>query len=46
MPNCTCPIACRCEAMRLARLHRIEDQVIQFLTGLNDNFNVIKSKFS
>jgi len=44
MPNCTCHVVCRCEAMRSARLHRIEDQVIQFLTGLNDNFNVIKSQ--
>ena len=44
MPNCTCHVPCRCEAMRSARLHRMEDQVIQFLTGLNDNFNVIKSQ--
>ncbi|RHN78291.1 putative retrotransposon gag domain-containing protein [Medicago truncatula] len=44
MPNCTCPFPCRCEAMRSARMHGIEDLVIQFLTGLNDNFNVIKSQ--
>jgi hypothetical protein len=44
MPNCTCPFPCQCEVTRSARLHRIEDQVIQFLTGLNDNFNVIKSQ--
>jgi len=44
MSNCTCLVVCRCESMCSARLHRIEDQVIQFLTGLNDNFNVIKSQ--
>jgi len=28
--------------MRSAREFRLEDQVIQFLTGLNDNFGVVK----
>jgi len=28
MPNCTCPFPCRCEALRSARAHRMEDQVI------------------
>jgi hypothetical protein len=44
MPLCTCPHPCRCEAMRFARFHHLEDQVIQVLTGLNDTFNVVKSQ--
>jgi len=44
MPLYTCTHPCRCEAMRAARSHRLEDQVIQFLTGLNDTFNVVKSQ--
>jgi len=42
LPHFTCPHPCRCAAMREARNFRLEDQVIQFLTGLNDQFNVIK----
>jgi hypothetical protein len=30
--------------MRAAREFRIEDQVIQFLTGLNDTFSVVKTQ--
>ncbi|XP_058726423.1 uncharacterized protein LOC131597764 [Vicia villosa] len=41
---CTCIHQCRCQAMRSARDFRIEDQVIQFLTGLNDKFSVIKTQ--
>lgn len=44
MPHCTCPHPCRCTAMREARCYRLEDQVIQFLTGLNDQFNVVKTQ--
>jgi len=44
MPHCTCPHSCRCAAMRKARHYRLEDQVIQFLTGLNDQFNVVKTQ--
>lgn len=44
MPMCTCPYPCRCESMRTARNFRMEDQVIQFLTGLNDNFSVVKTQ--
>jgi len=44
MPHCTCPHPCRCAAMREARNFRIEDQIIQFLTGLNDKFAVIKTQ--
>ena len=41
---CTCPHPCRCESMRAARNFRLEDQVIQFLTGLNDSFAVVKTQ--
>lgn len=44
MPMCTCPHPCRCESMRSARNFRLEDQIIQFLTGLNDNFGVVKTQ--
>jgi len=44
MPMCTCPHQCRCEAMRAAREFRMEDQVIQFLTGLNDTFSIVKTQ--
>jgi len=44
MPMCTCPYPCRCEFMRAARNFRMEDLVIQFLTGLNDSFSVVKTQ--
>jgi len=44
MPLCTCPYPCRCESMRAARNFRMEDQVIQILTGLNDTFLVVKTQ--
>ena len=44
MPMCTCPHPCQCESMRSARNFRLEDQVIQFLTGLNDTFGVVKTQ--
>jgi hypothetical protein len=44
MPHCTCPHPCRCAVMSKARNYRQEDQIIQFLTGLNDKFGVIKTQ--
>ncbi|XP_058768130.1 uncharacterized protein LOC131641849 [Vicia villosa] len=44
IPSCTCVHQCRCEAMYNARDFRFEDQIIQFLTGLNDKFSVIKTQ--
>ena len=44
LPNCTCPVQCRCDAMRVNKEYRIEDQIIQFLTGLNDQFSVVKTQ--
>ena len=43
LPNCTCPHQCRCVALRVTK-ERVEDQIIQFLTGLNDQFSVVKTQ--
>ncbi|RHN51431.1 hypothetical protein MtrunA17_Chr6g0468481 [Medicago truncatula] len=39
----TCAHPCRCESMRSARNFCLEDEVIQFLTRLNDTFEVVKN---
>jgi len=44
MHMCTCPQPCRYDFMRAAREFCMEDQVIQFLTGLNDTFSVVKTQ--
>jgi hypothetical protein len=44
IPSCTCVHQCRCAAMRDARNFFLEDQVIQFLTGLNSEFSVVKTQ--
>jgi hypothetical protein len=44
MPNCSCRHRCTCEAMRTARANHHILHVIRFLTGLNDNFSVVKSQ--
>jgi len=44
IPNCVCVHPCRCEATRVAKNHRDEDQIMQFLTGLNDQFSVVKTR--
>lgn len=44
IPSCTCAQQCRCDAMRSAREFRLEDQIIQYLTGLNEKFSVIKTQ--
>lgn len=44
LPACTCIQQCECEAMRSTRNFRIEDQIIQLLTGLNDSFSVFKTQ--
>ena len=44
MPMCTCSYPCRCESMCVAHNFRMEDQVIQLLTGLNDSFSVVKTQ--
>ena len=44
IPSCVCVHACRCDATRVAKIQRNEDQIMQFLTGLNDNFGVVKTQ--
>ncbi|GAU50785.1 hypothetical protein TSUD_192210 [Trifolium subterraneum] len=44
IPNCTCHHRCSCAAMRLARNHHQMLHVMRFLTGLNDDFNPVKSQ--
>ena len=35
-PNCLCIHQCRCESSTLAHVYRVEDQIMQFIIGLND----------
>ncbi|GAU30899.1 hypothetical protein TSUD_381130 [Trifolium subterraneum] len=44
IPTCTCRVRCNCEAMRAARNNHLLLHTIRFLTGLNDNFSVVKSQ--
>lgn len=44
MPNCTCPLPCSCVAMRNIRSYKLEDRVIQFLIGLNDEYQSVASQ--
>lgn len=44
MPNCSCRIRCSCEAMGQARKNHTLLHVVRFLTGLNDNFAVVRSQ--
>jgi len=44
IPSCVCIHTCRYEASRIVKTHRNEDQIMQFLTGLNENFSVVKTQ--
>ncbi|MCI24185.1 retrovirus-related Pol polyprotein from transposon TNT 1-94, partial [Trifolium medium] len=44
IPQCTCSARCRCEAMRSARKNHLTLYAIRFLTGLNENFSMVKSQ--
>ncbi|MCH79444.1 integrase catalytic region [Trifolium medium] len=44
LPVCTCIHQCRCPAMQLVRNYRHEDQILQFLQGLNDSFTIVKTQ--
>lgn len=44
IPTCTCRVRCSCEAMRTARSNHNLLYVIRFLTGLNEEFSVVKSQ--
>jgi hypothetical protein len=43
MPQCTCPMPCTCLAMRNAKGFRAEDRIIQFLIGLNEEYQGVVS---
>jgi len=44
IPNCACVHPCRCAASRIAKIHINEDQIMQFLTGLNDQFSIVRTQ--
>ncbi|MCI56832.1 retrovirus-related Pol polyprotein from transposon TNT 1-94, partial [Trifolium medium] len=44
IPQCTCRSQCVCEAMRKARQNHLTLYAIRFLTGLNDNFAMVRSQ--
>ncbi|GAU50042.1 hypothetical protein TSUD_142750 [Trifolium subterraneum] len=44
IPQCTCRNRCTCEAMRSARNNHTLMHTIRFLTGLNDQFSIVKSQ--
>jgi len=44
MPSCSCRVQCSCDVMCTARKNHILLYAMCFLTGLNDNFNMVKSQ--
>jgi len=44
IPNCTCRVHCSCEFIRNARRNHTLLYAIRFLTGLNENFGMVKSQ--
>jgi len=44
VPNCVCRMHCSCEFMRNARKNHTLLYAIRFLTGLNENFAMVKSQ--
>lgn len=44
MPNYTCRVRCSYEAMMQARKNHNSLHVVRFLTGLNDNYAVVRSQ--
>ncbi|KAK2451623.1 putative mitochondrial protein [Trifolium repens] len=42
--SCSCTVRCTCSSMRLARANHQLLYIIRFLTGLNDNFSMVKSQ--
>lgn len=43
-PMCTCYHRCHCDSIQNAQEYKLKDQDIQFLTGLNDNFSIVKTQ--
>ena len=44
MPQCNCSMPCTCLAMRNAKGFRAEDRIIQFLIGLNEEYEGVASQ--
>lgn len=44
LPNCHCLFQCKCDAVKVPKTYRVEDQIIQFLTDLNEQFSVVKTQ--
>lgn len=44
IPTCNCVHTCRVDSIRIAKQYRVEDQIMQFLTGLNESFSVVKTQ--
>ncbi|WVZ16876.1 hypothetical protein V8G54_009858 [Vigna mungo] len=42
-PVCTCKPDCDCQVLKILKQRKQEDQVMQFLRGLNDRFNNVTS---
>nr|KYP61297.1 hypothetical protein KK1_023728 [Cajanus cajan] len=42
-PTCTCTIKCVCSILTIIAQRKLEDQAMQFLRGLNDQYNNVKS---
>jgi len=42
-PVCPCKITCSCSVMTIINQRKLEDRVMQFLRGLNDQYHNIKS---
>jgi len=43
LPNCYCPFQFKCDVVKVPKTYRVEDQIIQFLIGLNEQFSVVKT---
>jgi len=37
-------LQCKCDVVKVPKTYRVEDQIIQFLTGLNEQFSVVKTQ--
>jgi len=44
IPSCSCRHQCVCDAMRNARKNHLMLYAMRFLTGLNENFSMVKSQ--
>jgi hypothetical protein len=44
LPDCSCPVKCNCIASRAGNLYRNEDYVMKFLSGLNEDYDVVKTQ--